>query len=77
MIYNIFIISATPSGLDDSVPSTNALKMLKILSKHFETPRKHTFPSGKNSGWPIRVGRVIEFRKFPKIMILMIFDDFR
>ena len=71
-IFNIFINLVTPSGLDDFVPATKTWEMLKILFKHFETPRKRTFPSGKNSpdhlGWSTRVGRVIEFRKFPKIM---------
>jgi len=74
------MILVTPSGLDDSVPATKTWEMLKMLFKHFETPQKRTFPSGKTPpdhlGWSTRVGWVIEFHKIQKNANIMIFDDF-
>ena len=77
----IFIISATPSGLDDSVPTTKTWKCWKyapIFYKHLGNAR---FRAGKTpltiwGGLPVLVGS-LNFVNFQKSWKIMIFDDFQ
>ena len=60
----------TPSGLDDSVPVTleNVENIVQTFRNASETHVSEREKSLDHLGWSTRVGRVIEFRKFPKIM---------